>query len=80
MAGIQTEYRYPIYQRFSGTVFGGIGEVAGKYVNFASNIKGAAGLGLRFFLDTEQKVNIRFDIAINDEFGTATYFMVMEAF
>lgn len=76
----QIEYRYPVYWRFSGTVFGAIGDVGSDLGDFSTGtIKGAYGLGLRFLLDRSRNLRIRIDMAKSPE-KLQFYFNVKEAF
>ncbi len=66
---IQGEYRFPIFWRFNGAVFCGIGQVARSIDTFDfyyKNLKPAAGFGIRVMVSKEKKINIRFDVAFYD--------------
>lgn len=77
---LQAEYRFPIYNRFRGALFAGAGEVFPEYDNFnGKNIKYSGGLGFRYALDKEQKINIRIDFGFGEN-DSGFYFQVMEAF
>ncbi len=79
-AVFQGEYRFPIITRLSGVAFAGLGEVAPEIDKFNSdNIKAAGGFGLRFRIDPNQKINLRFDIGLSED-GVYTYINFMEAF
>ena len=77
---VQSEYRFPIYKRFSGTAFGGLGWVAPTLSAFALKYtRWHSGAGLRFVLDKAQRINIRADYG----FGAGSsgfYLTVGEAF
>ena len=78
--GAQVEYRLPLFWRFGMVAFAGAGDVfdAPKDLGL-STIKYSAGLGLRFVVNTAERLNIRFDYAIGQEGGNF-YFMVSESF
>jgi outer membrane protein assembly factor BamA len=75
----QMEYRFPIYWRFNGVLFGGIAAVDETY-RFRGDIwRWSAGGGLRFTFDKQQRINIRMDYGITKE-STGFYFTIGEAF
>ncbi|MBN1290582.1 MAG: BamA/TamA family outer membrane protein [Candidatus Latescibacteria bacterium] len=78
----ESEIRYPIWKAFSGTVFGGFGDVAEGPVSFnISDTHFAGGLGLRIALaEGDDKINIRLDVAYTREHDVDVCFDVMEAF
>lgn len=58
----QVEYRYPIWQRFGGVLFTGIGDVFGKTSDLQLNLlKYTYGAGLRFAINKKERLNVRFD-------------------
>ena len=74
------EYRFPLWGRFGGVVFGSSGTVApdmGK--TFTSAYKNAVGTGLRYIINKRDGVRIRIDYAITSE-GSNFYFTIKEAF
>lgn len=76
----QLEYRFPIAWRFGGVLFGAAGQVAPAFDELsASELPLAGGLGLRFAVNTEENINIRFDFAFTRE-GTGFYVNLREAF
>jgi outer membrane protein assembly factor BamA len=79
MAAMQAEYRFPLYNRFGGTLFGGAGEVAERFNQFGKHPRAAGGIGLRFMIDKKQKINIRADVAYNGD-EVLAYVNIMEAF
>lgn len=78
----EIEFRYPIWKSFSGTVFGGFGDVAADPLDFHySDVHFAGGLGFRYALiDGDDKLNLRLDLAYNREGSPYVCFDVMEAF
>lgn len=76
----QAEFRFPIWWRLGGTLFAGAGEVAEGYDRFGRNIRFAGGAGLRFMVQTRQKINIRLDFAWNDALDNRKYLKLKEAF
>lgn len=76
----QTEFRFPIWWRFGGTVFVGAGEATDALRGFGRNVQVAGGIGLRFMVQTRQKINIRLDLAYNSESDLRKYVKIKEAF
>jgi Omp85 superfamily domain len=77
---VQGEYRFPIYKRFGGVAFGGLGQVSDKLENVVSSpIRYNFGAGLRFTLDKAQHINIRADYGIGYK-SSGFYLTVGEAF
>lgn len=75
----QVEYRFPVWSFIGMTLFAGAGEVAQKLSQFGEHPRLAAGLGLRFMLDKDQKINLRLDMSFNgrESYG---YLNILEAF
>lgn len=79
-AGAQVEYRFPLFWRFGGVAFGGLGEVFNKSADInANNLKYSIGAGLRFVVNPAERLNIRLDYGYGRE-GGHFYFVVAEAF
>ncbi|MEZ4701464.1 MAG: BamA/TamA family outer membrane protein [Rhodothermales bacterium] len=78
---LQAEYRIvPIWWRLGLTVFGGVGEVAGRMADFSfDRPKWAVGIGLRFLLFTEERVTIRQDFAFGRD-ASGDYLDLNEAY
>jgi hypothetical protein len=77
----QLEYRFPIWWRFGGVVFAAAGQVAPAFDELSfSDVPAAAGLGLRFTIETSQNLNLRFDFALTRENTTSFYVSFREAF
>ena len=80
MVFAQIEYRYPIYKRFSGVVFSAIGDVMNNVKDYdIRDLKYSVGLGLRFALNPDERINLRFDVGIS-RYGINPYFQLSEAF
>jgi len=85
LAAVQAEYRFPIFMRVGGVIFGGAGQVAPSItrMNF-TNIKASAGTGLRFTVNKQQRIKLRLDFGFydikfaKDSYGI--YFSFIEAF
>ncbi len=59
---VQGEYRVPVYKRFSAVGFAGVGDVAGRYSTLSiKQLKYSYGGGLRFAVNKNEKLHIRFD-------------------
>jgi outer membrane protein assembly factor BamA len=62
---IQAEFRTPVIWRFGAVAFAGFGQVAPRIGGFSLNaVKPSLGLGIRFALIPDQKVNLRIDYGI----------------
>ena len=76
----QIEARFPIVWRFGGTVFFGTGRVAPGIDRLGlDKLAAAAGVGLRFAVNPEQKLNIRVDVAYDGD-SPKLYVNFQEAF
>ncbi len=74
------EYRFPVYKRFSGVLFTGIGDVMPRFNDFQfKETKGSIGAGLRFAVLPADKINLRLDIGFS-RYGINPYFQLSEAF
>ena len=77
---VQVEYRYPIHKRFSGVAFCAVGDVMGAAAEYELNsIKFGFGVGLRYLINLEEKINFRFDVGFSP-WGVSPYFQISEAF
>ena len=77
----QIEYRFPIVWRFGGVGFGSAGMVAPSLLDFKlKDMKGAAGGGLRFMFDKDERLNGRFDVGVSNEGEANFYIQINEAF
>jgi len=80
MVIFQSEYRFQIWRRFGGVAFGSLGTVgpALNKVNFEKT-KWNAGIGLRYMINTDDRLNLRVDYAIGKE-TSGLYITFGEAF
>jgi outer membrane protein assembly factor BamA len=77
---VQSEYRMPLWRRFGGVVFAGLGDVAGEMSRFRSReVKTSAGFGLRYMLIPEEKMNLRLDFGFGKD-TSGFYVTITEAF
>jgi outer membrane protein assembly factor BamA len=77
----QAEYRFPILWRIGGTAFGGAGDVAPQLRAFGlQEFKPSYGLGLRFLIDRQENINLRFDYAVGKDGANGFYVSFGEAF
>ncbi len=77
----QAEYRFPIFWRFRGAIFGGLATVNSNFQDFQFNdLKFAGGGGLRLVVDEKERLSLRFDVASSFDGGYGFYFSVNEAF
>ena len=80
VVAFQTEYRMPLYWRFGLVAFAGLGQVADKIEKMEfSEFKPSGGLGLRFALIPDQKVNLRIDMGVGKDDGSFDI-SIMETF
>lgn len=76
----QAEYRFPLFWRLGGAIFANYGGVANAIHDFQiSNFRYTAGGGLRFILNREEHINIRFDVGVGKN-TSGFYFTIGEAF
>jgi outer membrane protein assembly factor BamA len=77
----QGEWRFPVWKRFKGTIFGGTGLVADKIRHFSTqDIRPAYGLGLRYLALKKQQIHVRLDIAWGEKENSGFYLTIGEAF
>jgi len=77
----QAEYRRNIFWRFGIVAFAGYGVVAREVNEFQlGNIKPSGGLGIRYRLDEEEKINIRIDFGYGEGDNSGVYVTIGEAF
>ena len=76
----QTELRAKIWRRWGAVAFfsAGIVDRSPNYWSIA-NLRNTSGAGIRFLLDPEKNINVRFDVAAGPG-STQFYFTVGEAF
>jgi len=80
MVTLEAEYRFPIHERWSGVVFSAMGDVFHDSDELkVQNIKYAAGGGLRFAINKEERINLRFDIGVSP-YGIFPYVLFQESF
>ena len=76
----QAEWRRNIYGRFGATFFGNMGQVMSNPMAFyVSDIKISGGMGVRFLIDKQERLNFRFDAAFGEN-SRGFYFNIAEAF
>ncbi len=62
---VQTEYRFPVFWRFKGVVFGSTGLVSDTWSNFQiKHLRYTVGAGLRFLLSKKEQIHLRLDYGI----------------
>lgn len=76
----QVEYRFPLFWRFGMTTFVGMGDVFERPQDLSwRNTKYTVGAGLRFLVNSAERINIRIDYGYGSE-GGFVYINVAEAF
>ncbi|MBA3900664.1 MAG: BamA/TamA family outer membrane protein [Bacteroidetes bacterium] len=79
-AGTQAEYRFPIYKRFGGVAFAGVGDVFNSVSDIQWDLlKYSYGTGLRFAVNRKERMNLRFDYGWGRG-NQSFYLMITEAF
>jgi len=77
---VQAEYRLPVWWRFGLVGFGAVGQAFSSADDLSlDEVKWAMGGGLRFAVDQEERINIRFDVGAGPG-TTGFYFNIGEAF
>ncbi len=81
LAMVQAEYRRTLFWRVGMAAFIGSGNVSPDLQSFAfKNTVSSGGIGLRYMLDTKEKINVRFDYAIGEDGSDGFYVAFREAF
>jgi outer membrane protein assembly factor BamA len=81
LLAMQAEYRYQLFSRVGLVAFGSLGEVGHSGKNLGiSELKPAAGGGVRLMLNRKEKLNIRIDYAVGSDKASGFYFAIGEAF
>lgn len=84
MIASQAELRWRFHNKWGGVIFGGTGSIWGNENNgeeeFERTWLPSAGLGLRYMVSQEKKINVRLDYAVGVDGNQGIYFGVMEAF
>ena len=85
MLALQVEYRWNFYGRWGLVGFAGIGSIWGGENQqteevFEKQSLPSVGLGLRFMLSEERKINARIDYAWGKDGNEGLYLSIMEAF
>ena len=74
------EYRFPVYRRFEGVLFGSTGTVATDLGSvFSSAYKNGAGAGIRYTINRKEGTRLRIDYGHTNEGGNF-YFTINDAF
>jgi len=77
----QVEWRFPIWWRFIGAGFYGVGDVTCDFRDLSwHNLKHSIGGGIRLTLDSRERINVRFDVAFGTDGSHGYYFLLGEAF
>lgn len=80
MAVVQGEYRFPLFWRFSGVIFGGFASVNNRPDFLEPGIwRWNVGPGIRLAIDPNERINIRLDYGFTKE-SSGLYLIVGEAF
>jgi outer membrane protein assembly factor BamA len=81
MLMVQAEYRRELRWKLGLVAFTGFGVVSDKINSFESkNSKASGGLGLRYQLSKDERINLRLDYGIGEEGSSGFYLTIGEAF
>ncbi len=84
MVALQTEYRRKIYKRWGAVAFAGTGSIWGNENNgeesFERDWLPSVGVGARYMISLEKRINLRLDFAVGVDGNQGIYFGIMEAF
>ncbi len=83
MVALQAEFRRIIYNRWGAVAFAGTGSIWGndqEEESFERNWLPSIGLGARYMVSKEKRINIRLDYAFGVDGNQGLYFGIMEAF
>jgi outer membrane translocation and assembly module TamA len=75
----QAEWRTQVTARWGATAFVGIGQVGPDFGSLEDRLP-AAGVGVRFLVAPEHRVNLSADLAWNKDGETSFYLRIGEAF
>ncbi len=76
----QIEFRDEFFWKLGVVVFAGVGDVGSSFSTYKlTQLKYSYGFGLRYMLDTEERINIRFDMGFGNN-TSGVYFGIEEAF
>jgi outer membrane protein assembly factor BamA len=77
----QAEYRFPVWWRFGMVVFGGLGQVSSSPSALSlAEFKTSIGVGVRYAISPEEKLNIRVDFGFGQDGNSGFYLTAAEAF
>ena len=78
----QAEYRWQFTERWGAVAFGGLSKLWDDDLEalITEDIYYSAGVGLRFMINTDQKINFRIDAAIGNGDNKGVYVGIREAF
>ena len=80
MVSLQSEFRFPLWKRLSGTVFAEFAQVADEFGDMElGETKTSIGSGIRYALNSEQRFNVRADLSWVDG-GPGMIINIREAF
>ena len=84
MVALQAEYRRKIYKRWGAVAFAGTGSIWGNENNgeefFERDQLPSVGIGARYMISLEKRINLRLDFATGVDGNQGVYFGIMEAF
>ena len=83
MIAAQAEFRWRFYKRWGAVAFAGTGNVWGNETSnsvFERDWLPSAGIGARYMISKQKKVNIRLDYSFGVDGNQGLYFGVMESF
>ena len=80
LSALEAEYRLPLFWRFGGVAFGGVGQVSSALEELpAAPVRWTVGGGLRYSLSDDEPLNLRLDVGVGHH-TYGIYFTAREAF
>lgn len=78
----QAEYRYQLTERWGVVGFGGVSKLWGDDLEelITEDIYYSGGAGIRYMINTDQKINFRVDVAVGNDDNKGIYVGIREAF
>ena len=81
LVALQSEYRHQLFNRLGLVAFASAGKVGHQGTDLGlTQVKCAAGAGLRLMLNRKERLNIRIDYAVGTDKANGFYFAIGEAF
>jgi outer membrane protein assembly factor BamA len=78
----QAEYRWQFTERWGAVAFGGLSKLWDEDLEalITEDVYYSGGVGIRYMINTDQKINFRIDVAIGNDDNEGVYVGIREAF